>query len=106
MLYRAPISAYGQMRQSTPEQQKAGMEAWMAWAGRAGAALVDLGAPLGKGIHVTGDGASASPNDLGGYSVMQGESADDVARLLDGHPHLGLPGGFIEVIEIVPIPGM
>ncbi len=46
VLYRSALSARDQMASATPEQAKAGMEAWMAWAGKAGDAIVDLGAPL------------------------------------------------------------
>ncbi|HET7049402.1 MAG TPA: hypothetical protein VFI54_14160 [Solirubrobacteraceae bacterium] len=46
VLYRAPVSAREQMANVTPEQVRAGMALWRAWAGRAGDAIVDLGAPL------------------------------------------------------------
>ena len=40
------------MAKATPEQAKAGMDPWMAWAGKAGKAVVDLGAPLAEGATV------------------------------------------------------
>jgi hypothetical protein len=40
------------MASVTAEQAHAGMELWQAWAGRAGGALVDLGAPLGDAAIV------------------------------------------------------
>lgn len=46
ILYRSPVTAAEQMASGSPEQAQAGMDAWMAWAGKAGAAIVDLGAPL------------------------------------------------------------
>src|SRR5215510_13456177 len=46
VLYRSFASARDQMENATPEQRKAGMDAWMAWAARAGDAIVDLGSPL------------------------------------------------------------
>ena len=57
VLYRSPTSAREQMANATPEQAKAGMDAWMAWAGKAGSAVVDLGAPLGTGEAVGSDTA-------------------------------------------------
>jgi hypothetical protein len=36
------------MKNSTPEQQKKGMEAWMKWMGDHKSSMVDGGAPLGK----------------------------------------------------------
>ncbi|MEO7262030.1 MAG: hypothetical protein ABI047_12365 [Jatrophihabitantaceae bacterium] len=46
ILYRAEQSAAEQMAQSTPEQREAAGQAWMAWAGTAGEAIVDFGSPL------------------------------------------------------------
>lgn len=107
VLYKAPVSGFEQMKNATPEQQKAGMQAWMTWGQKAAAAIVDMGAPLGPSLRVTPNGdASASKNDLGGYSILQAESKEALAALLKGHPHFMMPDGFIEVVEIMPIPGM
>jgi hypothetical protein len=105
ILYKASTSGFEQMRKSTPEQQKAGMEAWMAWSKKAAASIVDMGGPLGKSLHVTKDGASPASNDLGGFSVMQAESKEALAESLKGHPHFMMPDGSIEVIELIPMPG-
>ena len=58
VLYKAPLASFEQMMQATPEQQKAGMDAWMAWSQKAGSSIVDMGAPLGKSLRVTPSGAS------------------------------------------------
>lgn len=66
-----------------------------------------MGAPLGKSLRVTKGGSSAPcPNDLGGYSILQAESKEALAQTLEGHPHFMLLDGSIEVIEMMPIPGM
>jgi hypothetical protein len=106
VLYKAPASAFEQMMKATPEQQKAGMDAWMAWSKKAASSIVDMGAPLGKAARVTTAGASPTKNDLGGYSVLQAESKEALAESLKGHPHFMMPDGFIEITEIMPIPGM
>jgi hypothetical protein len=107
VLYRAPTSGFDQMKNATAEQQKAGMDAWMAWMGKAQKSIVDMGAPLGKSVKVTKSGdASAAGNDYGGYSVLQAESKEAVVESLKGHPHFMMPDGFIEVVEIMPVPGM
>lgn len=105
VLYKAPLSAFEQMKKSTPEQQKAGMEAWMAWSKKAAASIVDMGAPLGKSLRVTKGGIAASTNDLGGFSILQGESKEAIGEALKGHPHFMMPDGSIEVIELMPMPG-
>jgi hypothetical protein len=106
VLYRAPIASFEQMMKSTPEQQKAGMDAWMAWGKKAAGAIVDMGAPLGKAVKVTPSGANPVQNDLGGFSILQGESKEAVAATLTGHPHFMMPGGWIEITEMMPVPGM
>ena len=106
VLYRAPSSGFDQMKSATPEQQKAGMEGWMTWSKKAAASIVDMGAPLGKSLRVTQGGASPDTNDLGGYSILQAESKEALAATLKGHPHFMMPDGAIEVVEVMPIPGM
>ncbi len=106
VLYKAPASSYEQMKKATPEQQKAGMAAWMEWAKTGASSMVDMGAPLGKSLRVTKTSASPSTNDLGGYSILQAESKEALAETLKGHPHFMMPEGFIDIIEVMPIPGM
>src|SRR5581483_9328564 len=106
VLYNAPASAMEQMSKMTPEQSKAGMDAWMAWSKRAGKAIVDLGLPLGNGTRIAkGGGTSATTCEARGYSILQGESAQEVQKLMQGHPHFEMQGASIDVIEGLPIPG-
>lgn len=100
VLYRSTMSAAEQMSQNDPEQAKAGMEAWMAWARKAGDAVVDLGSPLGV-VEPGGDAG----DPIGGYSILQAESPDALAAVLDGHPHTTW-GGTIETLEMLSMPGM
>jgi hypothetical protein len=100
VLYRATSTAAEQMAAGTPEQAQAGMEAWMAWAQRAGDAVVDLGSPLAV-VEAGGDAG----DPIGGYSVLQAEDAEALVKVLDGHPHAAM-GGTIEILEFLPMPGM
>jgi len=106
VLYKAPGSAFEQMKSATPEQQKAGMDAWMTWSKKAQSSIVDMGSPLGKSVRVTPGGTSPSTNDLGGYSLMQADSKEALAETMKGHPHFMMPDGSIEIVELMPIPGM
>jgi hypothetical protein len=95
------------MKESTPEERKKGAEAWMKWMGEHKASLVDGGAPLGKTKRVDAKGTSDTKNALGGYSIVQAESAGAAAHMIGpGHPHLQMPGAWVEVVEIMPNPGM
>jgi hypothetical protein len=105
VLYRSPVSPQEQLANSTPEQAQAGMDAWTTWAGRAGDAVVDLGAPLGT---AGGKGSAGGQSDgyLGGFSILQADSAEALDAVLDGHPHLMQDGNSIEYYEFLAVPGM
>jgi hypothetical protein len=100
VLYRSSISAKDQMAGASPEQAKAGMDAWMSWSKKAGPAIVELGAPCGDSTLLAGKPAAGF---IGGYSVLQGESADQVKRLFEGHPHFQAPNASIELLELLPM---
>ena len=104
LIYRAPASVLEQLASATPVQREATGEAWRAWATRVGYAITDLGTPLAHTSHV-GPGA-AGTDGVCGYSVLEAGSADEVATILDGHPHLATPGGSIEVLEVIPVPDL
>ena len=95
------------MKSATPEQQRKGMEAWMHWMNANKASIVDGGAPLGKTKRADSKGVSDTKNNFGGYSIVQAESHDAAAKLFGkDHPHLQMPGAWIEILEIMPLPGM
>lgn len=94
VLYRSSVPARQQMAGATPEQAQAGMEAWQAWAEKAGTAIVDLGAPL------------AGERDTTGFSILQANSRSALEDLLADHPHRHAPGSAIDVLEFLPLPGM
>ncbi len=108
VLYMAKGSEFEKMmKNSTPEQQKKGMEAWMKWMGDHKTSLVDGGAPLGKTKRVDAKGVSDTKNEVGGYSMVQAESADEAAKIFGkDQPHLQMPGAWIEIIEIMQMPSM
>ena len=94
VLYRSPVSAREQLANASSEQAQAGMQAWQAWAEKAGPAIVDFGAPL--------DGES----DVTGFSILRGDSRASVDELLADHPHRHLPGNEIDVLEFMTLPGI
>jgi len=107
VLYKASAEAFQQAMKSTPEQQKAGMDAWMSWSKKAQSSLVDMGAPLGKATRVAKGGA-ATPvtNDLGGYSIMQAESKEALAATMKEDPPFMMPDSTIETVEFMAVPGL
>jgi hypothetical protein len=107
VLYLAPRAEFEKMMKGvTAEQQKKGMEAWMKWMNKNKKSLVDGGAPLGKSKRVDAKGTSDVKNELGGYSIVQARSHDDAAKMFSKeHPHFFIPKAWIEIVEIMPIPG-
>jgi hypothetical protein len=107
LLYLAPVSAIERMMvTSSPEQIKAGMDAWMAWMKKHEQAIVDMGAPLGKTKRVTATSVAGVRNEVTGYTIVEAESHDAAAAMLAGHPHLAMPGAYVDVLAVTPIPGM
>jgi hypothetical protein len=106
VLYNATASATEQMSNATPEEAKAGMDAWMTWASEAGERVVDLGMPLETRSRVTSGGATPTSGQASGYSILESDSLADVQALLAKHPHLGMAGSSIDVLELLQMPGM
>lgn len=107
VLYSSAISVGEQMSNSSPEEAKAGMDAWMSWAKAAGEAIVDLGMPLQAAKKLASGSVSDSSSTVSGYSIMQAETAEALSDILSHHPHLQMPGGSsIDTFEVLPMPGM
>jgi hypothetical protein len=106
VLYGSSVPAREQIAKAPPEQAKAGMDLWMAWAKKAGQAIIDLGAPLGEAVRVEGGSTSPSASKVVGFSILQAASSKELAQLLKDHPHFKAPGASIEVLEFLSMPGM
>ena len=102
ILYSAPVTAEAQMNVS-PEEMKKGMEPWNAWYKKYGKAIVDMGAPLGKGACFDKKGSSKSQSQVTGYSIVQAKDMEALKAMLANHPHLMMPKASIEVLEIMPM---
>ena len=107
LLYTSSVSPEEQIANASPEEGQAGMEAWTAWADRAGSAVVDLGSPVSaSGTVGASHPAGASSNQyVGGFSIMEADSDDALRGLLESHPHLMLDGAAIEYFQFLELPG-
>lgn len=97
VLYKADVSAQQQMADASPEDAQAGMAAWMEWQQRAGDAIVDMGSPVAPADE------TADPS-IGGFSIVEADSPEALAKVLDGHPHLQI--GTIASHQFLDLPGM
>jgi hypothetical protein len=102
ILYLAPVAAEAQMNAS-PEEMKKGMEPWLAWFNKLGSALVEGGAPLGLGVHLSKRGSSKAKSKVTGYSIVQANDIEAAKAMIKGHPHFMIPKASIEVFEIMPM---
>ena len=90
----------GHMAQ-TPEEQEAVMQAWGAWFGTLGAALLDGGNPFASSATVSSTGISeGGASTSTGYSIISAESLAAASALANGCPLL-TSGGAVEVYEAV-----
>jgi len=106
-IYSIPASALAQMGTPDPDEMKAAMHEWMKWAEKNQESIIDLGAPLGKTKRITSAGATDAKNELTGYTIVQGESLDAVAKIFADNPQFKLAeGASIEVMECLEVLGM
>ena len=105
VLYNSSATAAEQMAAGDPAAAQEAMGLWMAWMEKASSAIVDGGSPLGDPTVLPSNGSQGDPQ-VGGYSILQGESLEEITQLLDGHPHFHSPNASIEVRECLAMPGM
>jgi hypothetical protein len=85
----------------TAEGQQQSMEAWGAWYGQLGVALVEGGAPFGVSASLDSDGSSnRAASGLSGYTIVSAESIEAASGLAQGCPVLG-NGGAVDIYECI-----
>ena len=92
---------HGGSAPANPEEIKKTMDAWGAWFGSIGAAVIDGGNPVGKSSTVKPDGSLASgggANPVSGYSLIEASSLEDAHLKAKGCPILQA-GGTIEIAQ-------
>lgn len=92
---------HGGSHPSSPADAKKVMDAWGAWFGALGAAVIDGGNPVRAFGTVKSDGSmadSAGPNPATGYSLIEAASPQDAHAKAKACPLLSA-GGTIEIAE-------
>jgi hypothetical protein len=92
---------HGGSAPTDPDSVKKVMDAWGAWFGSLGAAVIDAGNPVGKSSTVKSDGSLVSgggANPLSGYSLIEASSLEDAHKKAKGCPLLQA-GGTIEIAQ-------
>lgn len=86
-------------RKEAEEEMKSQWDAWMAEHG----SVIKNTIALGATKRVTAEGVSDVKNGMMLSSYVEGESHEAVAKLFEGHPHFGIPGAWIEIMETRPM---
>jgi hypothetical protein len=90
----------------TPAEQEAVMQAWGAWFGKIGSALVDGGNPFTPVAKTISKGGKVSDGPVGtlatGYSIVKADSLDAAVALAKDCPVL-TSDGQISVYETYPV---
>ncbi len=86
----------------TEEEQAKVMEAWGAWFGTLGEAVVDPGNPFGPSASIATDGTvgGGATSGLTGYTVVSADSLEAATGMAKGCPILQ-DGGSIDIFETI-----
>ncbi len=94
---------HGGTKPSNPADVKKVMDAWGAWFGSMGAAVIDGGNPVGKSSTVKSDGSIANDggaNPVSGYTLIEAPNLDEAHKKARACPILE-SGGSIEIAEAI-----
>ena len=86
---------------ANPEEGKKVMDAWGAWYGSMGAAVIDGGNPVGKSSTVMPNGSvvnNGGANPVSGYSLIEASNLEDALSKAKACPILKA-GGSVEVAQ-------
>jgi len=94
---------HGGSHPQTEAEAKEVIDAWGAWMGSLGAAVIDGGNPVGKSSTVNADGSvtdNGGANPASGYGLFEASDLDDALAKAKKCPMLAA-GGTIEVAQAI-----
>lgn len=110
VLYCMPVAGLEEWMK-IPEEDRKAQEAdlkakWDNWTAANNDMMVGTTAAVGKTKRVTPEGVADAKNDAMLYAIVNGESHEEVAKLFEGHPHLEIPGAWIDISTVNELPNM
>lgn len=109
VLYCMPsqgLEEWMKLPEETRKSQEEDLKAkWDVWAKENASLLKDTGG-AGKTKRVTGNGVADTKNDVMLYSLVEADSHEAATKIFEGHPHLLIPGAWIDVMPMNQLPGM
>ncbi len=110
VLYCMPAAGLEEWTKTPAEDRKAQEDdlkkKWDAWMAANKSMMTGPTSGVGKTKRVTTGGVADAKNDIMLYSVVEGESHEEIAKAFEGHPHLEIPGAWIDVSTLNYLPGM
>jgi hypothetical protein len=107
ILFNSDATARELMANASPEEMKASMDEWVKWRDEAIKSVkFEFGLPLQAVNSISPEAATESRNPASGYATIEGDSKDVITQLLKTHPHLKRTGSSIDLLEMIPMPGM
>jgi hypothetical protein len=102
VLYCMPYSGLEAWKQK-PEAERQAAEKemqglWATWMQAHSASILET-AGAGSTTRVTPSGATDAHNDVMMYSRVQAENKEAVSQMFVGHPHLQIPGSWIDIMQ-------
>ena len=97
------LGYHGTFMTEAPPANDPTMDAWGAWMGSMGKALIDGGNPAKSAMTVAPGGkisTGGGSNPITGYTIIEASDFDEAVRLSKGCPVL-ISGGSIEVSELM-----
>lgn len=80
-------------------QEETMQNEWNAWMESHKESLIET-AGVGKPKRISGGGVEDARNDIMMYSFVEAPSLEAATELFKNHPHFGIPGGWIEVMQV------
>lgn len=110
VLYMAPAKVLEDWAKTDPEKRKTEekkmQEDWGAWMKAHAKMFAGKTAGVGKTKRVTSSGVADAKNDIMLYSIVEASSHEAAAKEFEGHPHLGIPEAWIDIMPLNYLPGM
>lgn len=89
VIYHAPQEAIQQMNNATYEEIVEATKPWMEWKNKNQENIVNFGSRLTNGQEKSANKNWSAPNkEVSGFSILQGDSIEDVKSKLEYHPQL------------------
>lgn len=110
VLYCMPVAGLEEWMK-VPEADRKAQEVdlkvkWDKWTEANKDMLDGPAAGVGKTKRITPEGIADAKNDVMMYSIVKGESHEEIARAFVGHPHLEIPSAWIDISPANYLPGM